>query len=563
MGLLGGRAGASSDAAVVAGTTLANARAADATFEDGIVAFDAGNYAAALRCFEAVIAARHDDAAAHNYLGLVHLKQGNLEDAVDCFVLSTHYRPVFSEAHYNLAFVAQRRGEHREAIAHLKRAISCRADYAEAYNALGASEVELRNPQQAVAHYQEAVALKPDYADAHSNLGHALISAFGDYERGAAHIKTALDLDDSNPNAWCNYGLVLWHQGRLDDMISVCDQLLTKIPTWHRARYLRAHANLGLGRLSEGWADYEARKQVLPTFKVRKFPYREWDGSPLARGSLLVYNEQGIGDEILFASCLPDLLALGGQCFVECSQKLEPLFRRSFPGATIHVADQALADMSYLKALPQFDWQVAAGSLPRHFRRGLGDFPARGSFLVADPLRVAYWRERFAGFGVGLKVGFCWRSSALKGGRAFEYSSLSQWGPIFAMPGVHFVNLQYDECLNELDQARNEFGVTLHHFSEVDMFNDLDETAGLMKALDLVISAQTAVSAQAGALGVPCWQMTSGTDWTILGTENNPWFPTMKRFPRRWEQPWSEIMARIAGELHSIALAHHRRTVVG
>ena len=95
------------------------------------------------------------------------------------------------------------------------------------------------------------------------------------------------------------------------------------------------------------------------------------------------------------------------------------------------------------------------------------------------------------------------------------------------------------------------------------MFNDLDETAGLMKALDLVISAQTAVSAQAGALGVPCWQMTSGTDWTILGTENNPWFPTMKRFPRRWEQPWSEIMARIAGELHSIALAHHRRTVVG
>ena len=123
------------------------------------------------------------------------------------------------------------------------------------------------------------------------------------------------------------------------------------------------------------------------------------------------------------------------------------------------------------------------------------------------------------------------------------------------MPGVHFVNLQYDECGNELEQARAEFGVTLHHFSEVDMLDDLDETAGLMKALDLVISAQTAVSAQAGALGVPCWQIGGGADWTALGAEHNPWYPAMKCFRRRWGQPWSGVIERIAGELRRVAPA--------
>jgi hypothetical protein len=310
---------------------------------------------------------------------------------------------------------------------------------------------------------------------------------------------------------------------------------------------------LACGDLEAGWRDYESRfdpgrgedRVLRPAL-----PKPEWQGEDLTGKSILVWWEQGIGDQILFAGLLPELIERARRCTLLCAPKLVTLFGRSFPDARV------AAQIDATNPADTFDVQVAAGSVARWLRPTLASFPNRSGYLVADPQRVAYWRERLAGIGGGLKVGFCWRSGLLKGERAFEYTSLSQWGPIFAVAGVHFVNLQYDECMKELDQARRDFGVTLHHFPEVDMFDDLDETAALMKALDLVISAQTSVSALAGALGVACWQMSCGTDWPALGAENNPWYPTMKCFRRTWEQPWSEPIERIASELHRAVLAH-------
>jgi hypothetical protein len=298
------------------------------------------------------------------------------------------------------------------------------------------------------------------------------------------------------------------------------------------------------GDLEQGWAEYEYRftKQLEPA-KKREFAQPHWQGESLADKTILVWGEQGVGDEIWYAGMVPELIERARRCTVLCAPKLVPLFARSFPAA--HVT----AQLDATNAGEAFDVQVAAGSAARWLRPTRESFPNRPSYLIADPQRVAYWRERIAGIGDGLKVGFCWRSRRSKGARALENTNLSQWGSIFAVPGVHFVNLQYDECRDELERARGEFGVTLHDFPEVNMFDDLDETAALMKALDLVISVQTAVSGQAAALGVPSWQMSCGADWTALGAEHNPWFPTMKCFRRAWEQSWSEITEQIAEEL--------------
>ena len=117
------------------------------------------------------------------------------------------------------------------------------------------------------------------------------------------------------------------------------------------------------------------RKRVYPLFAVRKHPYPEWDGSSLAGTRLLVYCEQGLGDEIMFASCVPDVLRAGADCILECSRRLAPIFSRSFPAATVVVADQTSPDLAYLEGLPKCDFQVAAGSLPRFFAGGSMIFP--------------------------------------------------------------------------------------------------------------------------------------------------------------------------------------------
>jgi tetratricopeptide (TPR) repeat protein len=524
-------------------------RTARAAFDAGKTAFRAKDYATAADYLRTVVELRHDDADAHNYLGLAYLEQSRVEDAVDCFVMATHFRPTFAEAHYNLALAAQRRGEHREAAAHLERAISCRADYAEAYNALGASALELGNPQQAAAHFEQAVVLKPDYVHAHSNLGYVLIRDFGDYERGTAHIKTALDLNRGDSGVWCNYSMVLLHEGRLAEAISVCDQLLAVNPGLDAARLNRAHANLKLGRFAEAWPDYEARKLTRSNYIPRPYVFPKWRGEPLTGKTVLVYAEQGLGDEIMFASCLPDLIARAGKCVLECTPRLERLLRRSFPGATLHAAEQSDVDISWLAQVGPVDYQVALGSLPGFFRRQWSDFPQHACYLRADSARVEHWRGRLRALGTGPHIGISWRGGMTSTRRLLRSMQLSELRPLVQRKDAVFVSLQYGECRAEIEALLQSAGMRVHHWQEA--IDDYDETAALVGALDLVISVQTAVVHLAGALGKPAWVLVSSVpEWRFLKSgDAMPWYSSVRLFRQQQAGQWQPVVTEIAAEL--------------
>ena len=547
--LLGGQAGANNNVAAAAGLTAAEAHIADAAFGDGVAAYDAGNYGAALRSFEAVIAVRHDAAAAHNYLGLAHLKQGNLEDAVDCFVLATHFRPTFAEAHYNLALIAQRRNDRREAVRCLERAIAVRADYAEAYNELGVCMLGLGDVQHAVEYLKQAIALKPDYQRAHSNLGCVLFRDLGEYERGAAHIKTALDLDSHDPDAQCNYSMVLLHQGRLAETIAACNGLLAIQPGLDEARLNRAHAKLKLGRFAEAWPDYDARKLTRSNYIPRPYVFPEWRGEPLTGKTVLVYAEQGLGDQVMFASCLPDLIARAGRCVLECTPRLERLLRRSFPGATLHAAEQSDVDTGWLAQVGPVDCQVALGSLPGFFRRQWSDFPQHAGYLRADSARVEHWRGRLCALGTGPHIGISWRGGVTSTRRPLRSMQLSELRPLVQRKDAVFVSLQYGECHAEIEALLRSAGVRVHHWQEA--IDDYDETAALVTALDLVISVQTAVVHLAGALGKPAWVLVPAVaEWRYLQSgDSMPWYPSLRLFRQQQAGQWQPVIAEVAVEL--------------
>ena len=245
-----------------------------------------------------------------------------------------------------------------------------------------------------------------------------------------------------------------------------------------------------------------------------------------------------------------------GRVRVECMPKLAPLFRRSFPWAEVI----AQSDPPDARCEEGVEYQIAAGSLGKYFRQGLADFPKReetgGGYLVADAGREAYWRDKLAQGGAGLKVGVSWRSTNLRGERALSCTRLSQWGEIFKVPGVRIINLQYDQqqAEAELKEAEAMHGVKIERYPEVDMYDDLDETAALMRGLDLVITAPTSVSHLSAALGVPTWQMNHGVEWQLHGQANHPWYPAMKNYARRWDQPWEDILKRLAHDLQALTV---------
>jgi hypothetical protein len=400
-----------------------------------------------------------------------------------------------------------------------------------------------------VAYFEQAISLNPDLAYARNNLGYTLFNDLGEHERGAAHIEAALQLRPQDPDIQCNYSMVLVHRGLLDAALALCDELLAAHPYLYEARLNRALAALKLGRFAEAWPDYEARKYAYGNYVARDFGFPEWRGEPLEGKSILTYAEQGLGDQIMFASCLPDLLQHAGRCIVECSPQLEKLFRRSFPRATVCAGDATSRGSDRISRLGAIDYQVAIGSLPLHFRSDLSRFPHHAGYLQTDSGRCAYWRQRLERLGAGYKIGISWRGGAVSTRRELRSIPLQEWLPLVSQASCHFVSLQYGDNGEESGRFAYEHGVSVHHWQQA--IDDYDETAALIVGLDLVISVQTAVAHLSGALGTPAWVLVPAVpEWRYLQSgDAMPWYPSVRLFRQQQRDTWIPLITEIARRL--------------
>jgi ADP-heptose:LPS heptosyltransferase len=275
-----------------------------------------------------------------------------------------------------------------------------------------------------------------------------------------------------------------------------------------------------------------------------------WDGGPLTGRTILVYGEQGIGDEIMFASCLPDLLAQADRVIVAAEARLIPLFQRSFP--RVNVIHRALIREPHrLESLGPIDFQIAAGSVPRYTRRRLEDFPARSHYLFAAAEACVAWEERLAGLGPGRSVGISWHGGKEPRAVRDRSVSLEGWAGLFQVPGVHFINCQYGDVAAELETARQQLGVTIHHWPEIDPLKNMDDFAALISALDLVISVDNSTVHLAGALGVPCWvALPFVPDWRwLLEREDSPWYSSVRLFRQTQRGRWDDVFEGLAAAL--------------
>jgi hypothetical protein len=256
---------------------------------------------------------------------------------------------------------------------------------------------------------------------------------------------------------------------------------------------------------------------------------------------VLVWGEQGLGDEIMFGSCLPDLVASGARCTLDCSPRLRPLFARSFP--QVRVAEHPIDGI---------DCTMAIGSLPLLFRANADAFPRHNGYLRPDLGRVAAWREQLAALGDGLKVGLTWRGGLLRTGQKQRSLDPGELGALLRVPKVRWVSLQHGDTAAQLRQVQEAHGVSVASWDHA--LADLDETAALVSALDLVITVCSTVVHLTGALGRPAWVLTpSAPAWRYrrAGTRM-PWYPSVLLYRQRVHGDWTETVQRLETDLRCL-----------
>jgi len=285
-----------------------------------------------------------------------------------------------------------------------------------------------------------------------------------------------------------------------------------------------------MGNLEKGWEYYDGGFSPMVPIAGSRTPKRTfnvplWEGQNLEGKRLLVWREQGLGDELLFGSCLPDLRELACEkVIVECDPRLVGILSRSFPDYLVRA--QAYSATNGMSPYADFDYHLPIGSLMRHFRKSIEDFSKSGPYLVASEEMVVDFQSRLAGYRDKPLVGICWRSGKLSPVRNLSYTALEDWRPILESGKVNIVSLQYGEAEAEIVEVEKKLGVKIIRWHDLDQKNELDRVFAMMKCLDLVVSVNTAPLRMASALGLPVLSV-EARGWTRLGQAKpkSPWFP--------------------------------------
>ena len=399
----------------------------------------------------------------------------------------------------------------------------------------------------ALALAADAGARDPGSYEAHLLMGRAH-QKLHQPERALACYEAARRLRDDDAELYDSRASTYQEFGRLPEAFADYDRALALRPDFPLALFHRSMARLLAGDFRRGWDDYELRR-LSADHASSESALPRWDGSSLAGRTLLITREQGLGDEIMYASMLPQLIAQAGRCIVECDPRLLDLFRRAFPAATFFgtVPGRRLPD-----SIPRssIDVAIEAGSLAGFLRRDLADFPRHAGYLRADPAKLARWQERLAGLGPGRKIGLSWTGGVRKTRRALRSLTLEQLLPLLRQPGLRFVSLQYTpEARAALDELRVRHGIDIPHWQEA--IDDYDETAALVSALDRTVSVCTSLVHLCGALGRPVWVMAPLTpEWRYGMTgETMPWYPSVRMFRQTSYGDWAPVIERVAREI--------------
>lgn len=411
----------------------------------------------------------------------------------------------------------ERKNRHAEMRRIAERALLENGESFEAYNCLAVACHGVDDIPAAIEACQKALAIRGDSPDLFSTLGSALIDE-GKPDEAMTALRRSLRLHPDFPPALFNMGIL----------------------------------NLMRGKYREGWEQFDQRFLLPKNRSWRKCEQR-WNGSSLKGRTLLVMREQGLGDEIMYASCYADVISSASQCFIECDQRLEALLKRSFPAATFMPLENISTKEQSDPGVP-VDVRSYAGSLPRFLRRSTRDFPSHQGYLKADPARIEYWRGHLSGLGEGIKVGLSWRGGTSVTKRSRRSFTLDELCPLLKVPGVKWVNLQYGERSEEIARFRSEHGIAIADWPEA-IDGAYDETAALVAALDLVISVCTSVVHLTGALGKTAWVMVPHVpEWRYgLSGEKLPWYPRVRLFRQPAPEAWQPVMDAVQSSLSAMA----------
>ncbi|MDB2476136.1 tetratricopeptide repeat protein, partial [Paracoccaceae bacterium] len=541
-----------------------------ASYNMAILLKDLGQWDEAIAAYRKVLSIKPDHAEAYNNMGVIFQEKNEFSAAIDAYDQAIRIQPSYTSAWYNKGMAFYEQGEFQSAIIAYRKVLSIKPDHAEAYNNMGIALSNMGQHEQAIDACKKAIEIKPDYANAYNNLGLAYAD-LGDANAAIIFYENSLSIYPDAPECHNNLGLALSYQGHFEQAIERYKQAISL-----KEDYSEVYSNLGTtlhscGRLPEAFDAFEksisltpydaevhhnyslallAGEQFRKGFELTEWRFQtkkrlghyldstkpSWKGESQQR--VLVWGEQGIGDEIMFSSMVPELCKNCSEVIIRCDDRLIPLFQRSFPMISKYYGrDEIVPEDLY-------DFHIPSGSLACFYRHSIKSFQnASSGFLECDRQRQEHFRDQLLSGTNKQLIGLSWKTKSTLKNAQDRNINLSDLAKKLDSPNSVLINLQYGEVDDEISALKSEFGIDVVQLSDLDVMNDIDGLAALISACDRVVSTTNVTVHLAGALGKDVTVLLPYAPRWIWGSGNKSfWYNSAQPVKQKAYGDWESVL---------------------
>lgn len=454
---------------------------------------------------------------------------GNAAYKMEMFDLSSKFHahhirlnPNDPVGYNNYATAMREEGRLDEAIELLQSIIPQFPESEELWNTLGSIVAFRDGKAKSIVFFEECLKLNPKNYQVLNNIAPAYYS-IGEVEKAEKAVRDSIKVFPGKKDAPLFLSTILFEQKKLE----------------------------------EAWVEYQTRieDKIKNTLKFNGRPY--WHGESLKGKNIFIICEQGVGDEILFSWHFNKVIEEADQVAIGCEKRLIPLFESSFPEAKIFetVTKQNIKYDTLFRTYPgldlkEYDYQCLAADVTMQYWKSYNDIEDNViPTLRPDQEKVDYWKKKLDELPHKVSIGVAWRSGITLANRSRNYTALPNWKPLLTHPNVNYINIQYGDCQEELDDFEKRTGVKIHNFEDLDLKDDFEGTTAMMKSLDLIIGPASSPLMQSQMAGVKTWFIVSGNHWWSFGDDIPKWAPNTRLLNKNDNDSWLDHMDMCSNEL--------------
>lgn len=508
----------------------------ESQFNEGVVLLRQQKFVDAERLFENVLEIQPSHFDALHLLGTIACRTGRPKRAVELIQTAVNLNPQSSAAYKDLAIAQLDIDRPFDALASCDRAITLDSTSAESHRIRGNALLQLKLPQIALTSLDAAIAMDPGLASTHQSRGIALL-ALGRPEEALASCERALAIQPNFAAAHDTAGNIHFTRGCSTEALSRYDDAISLDPNLASAHWNKSLCLLQMGRLEEGFREYEWRKKLRHQSGLRSYGQPLWSGEEdIAGKTLFIYWEQGLGDTIQFYRYAKVAAARGARVVMAVQESLISLLKAVNPAIQIIRSNETPGD---------FDYHCPLLSLPLALRTTLATIPAEKYYIAVDQGLRAAWSDRLAP-RTRTRIGIVWSGGKWHANNENRSIALERLVPLIS-PSVDWFCLQTELTAKDVGLLR-KLGRIRYLGDEV---KDFADTAALIDLMDLVITVDTSVAHLAGAMGKPVWLLLPyNSDWRwLLDRDDSPWYPSARLYRQQNIGAWGQVINQIENDL--------------